>query len=128
MEILIGKPIRQRPEPLSHIDQQSGKVTVWGDIFSIDSRETRDGESVILSIMITDYTGSNILKIIKKKEEAAPLFDLKKGMTIMARATPPTINTNMTSQSGPTIFPQSNASAARTTSRRSASSCTCIPT
>ncbi|HPD87919.1 MAG TPA: PolC-type DNA polymerase III [Oscillospiraceae bacterium] len=85
MEILIGKPIRQRPEPLSHIDQQSGKVTVWGDIFSIDSRETRDGESVILSIMITDYTGSNILKIIKKKEEAAPLFDLKKGMTIMAR-------------------------------------------
>lgn len=85
MEVLLGKAIRQRPEPLSRIDQQSGKVTVWGDIFQIESRETRDGGSAIFSIMITDYTGSNILKVIKKKEEVGPLFNLKKGMAILAR-------------------------------------------
>ena len=64
MEVIMGRPIKQRPMNLCDVDMQSGRVVVWGDIFSTESRETRDGESVIISVMITDLTSSNILKII----------------------------------------------------------------
>ena len=68
MEVVMGRTIKQRPMKLCDVDMQSGRVVVWGDVFSTESRETRDGESVIVSIMITDLTSSNILKIIAKKK------------------------------------------------------------
>ena len=68
MEVVMGRPIKQRPMKLCDVDMQSGRVVVWGDIFSVESRETRDGESVIISVMLTDLTSSNILKIIAKKK------------------------------------------------------------
>ena len=43
MTLVMGRPVRQRPMKLIDVDMQSGKVTVWGDIFAVDSRETRDG-------------------------------------------------------------------------------------
>ena len=70
---------------LADVDMQSGKVVVWGDIFFADSRETRDGESVIISIMITDLTGSNTLKIIAKKKDAENVLALKPGMTLLVQ-------------------------------------------
>lgn len=85
MTVVIGRPIKQRPMKLADVDMQSGKVVVWGDIFSADSRETRDGESVIISIMITDLTGSNTLKIIAKKKDAENVLALKPGMTLLVQ-------------------------------------------
>lgn len=85
MTVIMGKPIKQRPMKLSDVDMQSGKVVVWGDIFSTDSRETRDGESVIVSIMITDLTDSNTLKIIAKKKDAENVLALKPGMTLLVQ-------------------------------------------
>ena len=85
MTVIMGKPIKQRPMKLSDVDMQSGKVVVWGDIFSTDSRETRDGESVIVSIMITDLTDSNTLKIIAKKKDAENILALKPGMTLLVQ-------------------------------------------
>ena len=69
MEVVMGRPIKQRPMKLCDVDMQSGRVVIWGDIFSVESRETRDGESVIITVMLTDLTSSNILKIIAKKKE-----------------------------------------------------------
>ncbi|MBQ3560505.1 MAG: PHP domain-containing protein [Oscillospiraceae bacterium] len=83
MEVVLGRPIKQRPMKLCDVDMQSGRVVVWGDIFSIESRETRDGESVIVSVMITDLTSSNILKIIAKKKEAEAVLALKNGDTVV---------------------------------------------
>ena len=83
MEVVMGRPIKQRPMKLCDVDMQSGRVVVWGDIFSVESRETRDGESVIVSIMLTDLTSSNILKIIAKKKEAEEVLSLKSGDTIV---------------------------------------------
>ncbi|MBR2640814.1 MAG: PHP domain-containing protein, partial [Oscillospiraceae bacterium] len=83
MEVVMGRPIKQRPMKLCDVDMQSGRVVIWGDIFSVESRETRDGESVIITVMLTDLTSSNILKIIAKKKEAEGVLALKSGDTVV---------------------------------------------
>ena len=85
MTVVMGRLIKQRPTPLSEVDQLSGKVTVWGDIFKVDSHETRDGQNIIVSILFTDNTSSNALKIYMKKDEAKPLLALEPGQTIVVR-------------------------------------------
>ena len=85
MKTLLGKPIKQRPMRLCDVGAQSGRVVVWGDIFSFETKETRDGESVIITMMITDLTGSNTIKIITKKKNADDISALKTGMTILVQ-------------------------------------------
>ena len=85
MKTLLGKPIKQRPMRLCDVGAQSGRVVVWGDIFSFETKETRDGESVIITMMITDLTGSNTIKIITKKKNADNISALKTGMTILVQ-------------------------------------------
>ncbi len=84
-EVLIGKPIKDRPVELSQVSAETGRVVVWGEIFAVDSRLTRNEDKVIISIDFTDYTSSNTLKIfddVKKKES----YDkLKKGTNILVR-------------------------------------------
>jgi DNA polymerase-3 subunit alpha (Gram-positive type) len=81
-EVIVGKPIKERPIEQSKVTAESGRVVVWGEIFAVDSRLTRREDKIILSIDFTDYTGSNTLKIfddVKKKED----YDkLKKGVCI----------------------------------------------
>ncbi len=84
-QILKGSKINENPIPIETLNAESGKVTVWGDVFNIDERESRDGEKIILSIYLTDYTNSVILKIIEKKEKAEPLKEIKKGSTLVVR-------------------------------------------
>ncbi|MBS5659754.1 MAG: PolC-type DNA polymerase III [Clostridiales bacterium] len=84
-EVVIGKAIAEQPISLSEVTMESGRICVWGDIFAIESRESRDGSKVILSINITDYTGSNTLKVIMDKAKAEPLMELKKGQTVLVK-------------------------------------------
>ncbi|MFT9076300.1 PolC-type DNA polymerase III [Ethanoligenens sp.] len=81
--VLFGRVVRGEVQLLENVTQESGKVTVWGDVFGLDVRETRDGKKYIVSFNITDYTSSNTVKIIKDKEKLEPLLaKLKNGMTI----------------------------------------------
>lgn len=84
--ILTGREIRPSEPPVSMdtLSSESGKVTVLGDIFSIERRVTRDGKRIIITVMITDYSGSITVKIIEmtKKGEAI-LSELKNGMTLL---------------------------------------------
>ena len=83
VKAVVGKPVKQKTTPLCELGPDSTRVVVWGDIFQIDSRETRDGARLIMSVYFTDYTGSNMLKIIVEKEKAKPYESLSKGMTIL---------------------------------------------
>ncbi len=85
LSVVTGRAIKEKPVSLDSIDAESGKVIVWGDIFSVDSRESRDGSKVILAIHFTDYTSSNVIKIIAEKEKAAVYESLTKGKTILVR-------------------------------------------
>ena len=39
---LYGRPAKAKPVPISRITPDIGSVTVWGEIFSEDSKLTRD--------------------------------------------------------------------------------------
>ena len=80
---------------LGEITEETDEVVVWGDIFSVDTREIKNG-SMIGMFYITDYTGSYTMKIFASSragkfnkfprsrfEEALPY--LKKGATIVVR-------------------------------------------
>ncbi len=71
--------------PISTISADSGSAMIWGDIFSLDLRTTRDGKKYIVSIMITDYTSSMTIKIIDSIEACKPIELLKKGKTIIVK-------------------------------------------
>ena len=48
---------------LEKVTPDAGNVTIWGEIFDLEERFTRDKSKKIYSIKITDYTGSMTLKL-----------------------------------------------------------------
>lgn len=64
---------------------ETGTAIVWGEIFDIGVRETRDKRRKIYSIEITDYTGSVTLKIIQEVQMCKALDALKKGESLLVR-------------------------------------------
>ena len=77
--------IHGEAEPISQISQASGKVIIWGQIFSIESRDTKDNKKKIISISITDFTGSVSVKVIDTNERCEPILNLKNGTAILVR-------------------------------------------
>ena len=55
------KSIKGEPVAINTLGEDSGKVIVKGQVFDIESRETRSGK-LIYSIDITDYTSSITVK------------------------------------------------------------------
>ncbi|WRS26201.1 PolC-type DNA polymerase III [Oscillospiraceae bacterium MB08-C2-2] len=85
MQIIKGKAIRTTPLPLNEVTAESGTVAVWGEVFSVDKRVTRDGSKAIYSMNFTDYTSSNTLKIFEEVAKCEPLDSLSPGAVIAAR-------------------------------------------
>lgn len=84
MITLYGNPPKGKPRPLQEVNLESGEVTIWGDIFKIDSRKSRDEKTLILSVYVTDYTGSYCVKIIGRfDKKTKPLEQLKVGNTVV---------------------------------------------
>lgn len=81
--VVMGKMIRTRPTPMREPLEEGGRCVVWGEIFSQERRETRDGQKVICTIYITDRTGSNILKLILEKQKSAVLDALQEGDAVL---------------------------------------------
>ncbi len=82
---LWGRIIKSKTQPIKTLSYDSGKVTVWGDIFNMETKVTKSGDKNIISLFITDYTSSVTLKIFAPIAECKPLETLKKGMTIIAK-------------------------------------------
>lgn len=66
---VLGQVPRGKITPLREAALDMGSLVVWGEIFSVESKETRDKARKIYSIDITDYTGSTTLKIIQDARE-----------------------------------------------------------
>lgn len=79
------RPIKGTPVPIGSLGLDSGSAVIWGDIFSVDCRDTRDKNHFIMSIAITDYTGSINLKIFDELSLKPKLGDLKPGMTVLVQ-------------------------------------------
>ncbi|MBE6734788.1 MAG: PolC-type DNA polymerase III [Ruminococcaceae bacterium] len=82
---LWGRIIKPKTVPINTLSMDSGKVTVWGDIFNMETKVTKSGDKNIITIQITDYTGSVALKVFAPIPECKPLDALSKGKTVVAR-------------------------------------------
>ena len=62
---------------------QSGKLTIWGDVFFMD---IHDGWNKVITVSITDYSGSVNLKIRVQKGQKSDKWEaLKNGNTLVVR-------------------------------------------
>lgn len=86
-EPIYGKRIHAHPLAIEDLKKEESTVTVWGDVLFSESKETKDGKRIILSMAITDYTNSVMLKAILDKEKAAPLLEIGKGSTLLVNGT-----------------------------------------
>ena len=124
---LYGRPAKAKPVPISRITPDIGSVTVWGEIFSVDSKLTRDQNRKIYSINITDYTSSIMLKIIELVAQCKMLDTLKKGMSILVRGDVEYDKYDREIVLRPKGISTGNSSRWWTMRRKSAWNCICIP-
>ena len=81
--VLFGNKIKSKPIPISDVTIDSGRVTIWGDVFKLDKRSSKDNRLDIITMCVTDYTGSYSLKVIEDKEKTKRLHAVEVGMTLL---------------------------------------------
>ncbi len=57
-QMVFGSPIRERPTPLNKLEADGSWATVWGEVFSYETKDNRDGTKTRHTFNITDYTSS----------------------------------------------------------------------
>ncbi|AQQ53722.1 PolC-type DNA polymerase III [Planococcus lenghuensis] len=83
----LGIPIKPEEQitEIKLIQDEERRVTVEGYVFDAEVRELRSGRS-LLTVKITDYTDSILVKMFSRdKEDAELMAKAKKGMWIRAR-------------------------------------------
>lgn len=71
------------PADISTITEKSGRVFIVGDVFNLESKETRDGKRLIITLSVTDYNGSIIVKILEMTPRGRALMEnLKTKLTL----------------------------------------------
>ncbi len=83
MRPLYGRVTKGKIIPIEKIAYDTGRTTVWGDVFNLEWKETRSGDKNIITFDITDYTGSTTVKVFNGKNECRVLESIKKGSTII---------------------------------------------
>ncbi len=80
-EVIMGRSIKDKPVPMSEITLESGRVTVKGKVFAVDSREIQKRNAFVLSFDITDNTGSiRVSKYMSDENAGEIVSKIKKGM------------------------------------------------
>lgn len=80
---LTGNIIKSKPVKILEIKKEAKNITIWGDVFYVNERLSRDGTKKIYSINVTDYTSSMTLKIIAEKDKWETLKKIKNDSTLL---------------------------------------------
>ncbi|QEK13623.1 PolC-type DNA polymerase III [Crassaminicella thermophila] len=84
-EIIIGKKFNDPIIPIPNINEESGVVSIKGEIFDVECKELKNGKNLFV-LSVTDYKGSIAVKIFAKKEQLDTLSqNLNKGKYIKVR-------------------------------------------
>ncbi|MGE4282191.1 MAG: PolC-type DNA polymerase III [Clostridia bacterium] len=84
-QVIYGKKVTGEVISISSVNQESGKVVIQGDIFSVEIREIR-GEKYIVSFDITDYISSMTVKFFSDKEKIGEIEqNIKSGIRVKIR-------------------------------------------
>ena len=83
---LFGSLVKGRPKAIKDCLPEDGEVVVWGDVFSLETRASKDGRYSIINFNITDYTSSYPVKVFGEKKKCEDLVaNLKDGKTVLVR-------------------------------------------
>ena len=83
--LIYGSGFDDEPEAIASVSEEPHEVTVRGEVFASESRETRSGRC-ILTVSVTDYTDSMRMKLwFDKEEEAAFSAAFKNGSTFLIK-------------------------------------------
>ncbi len=83
---LFGTLVKGKPKPINECLPEDGEVVVWGDVFSLETRESKDGRYSIINFNITDYTSSYPVKVFGERKKCEELVaNLKDGKTVLVR-------------------------------------------
>lgn len=80
---IYGRITKGKMIPISTIAYDTGRATVWGDVFAKEVKTTRSGDKYIITLDITDYTGSVTCKIFDSITNCAALESIKENSTII---------------------------------------------
>ena len=80
---LYGRSIRGKMLPIKNLSDGTKGAVVWGDVIETEKRITKNNKNAIITIDVTDYTGSVTVKLFCGVKEAAALDGLKAGKTIV---------------------------------------------
>lgn len=84
LKSIHGKAIKEMPKSIADVSTDDGIITVWGDVFKTEVRETRRGNSKIFDFDITDYTSSVSVKMFEDKRLIDALCEkISKGNTVV---------------------------------------------
>ncbi|MBR4282679.1 MAG: PHP domain-containing protein, partial [Clostridia bacterium] len=85
--LIMGRKINRKPTPICEVTPEDGSNVIWGKVFSIEERETRDKRSFRYKVFVTDNTGSYTLSfMVEKADPSFALIEkkLKKGACLLA--------------------------------------------
>ncbi|MBE5769362.1 MAG: PolC-type DNA polymerase III [Clostridiales bacterium] len=60
---IMGRSIADRPVEMKELASDSGLVVVQGDIFKLETKELKGGETLLVTFAVTDYTSSILCKV-----------------------------------------------------------------
>ncbi len=89
-KVIYGEKIQanKHPVPIADITPESGSVLVWGEVFSLDVRSTKDGRNRIITFNFSDTSGSYSAKIFGDNSSTNYIVEkLSDGMTVLIRGT-----------------------------------------
>ncbi len=59
---IFGRAIADRPVEIKELTSESGLTVIQGDIFLLETRELKGGETLLVTFAVTDYTSSVLCK------------------------------------------------------------------
>ena len=80
---IYGRMPKGKISPIANVSTEDGKVTIWGEIFLLETKITRDGSRKIYTINITDYSSSMTLKLLMNINDCKAVDTLAKGMSVI---------------------------------------------
>ncbi len=83
--VIYGKYFEDEPIDISGVGDDPREITIRGEVFGAESRETRTGR-IIFTISVTDYTDSLRVKLwFDKEDEAAYSSAFRNGSTFLIK-------------------------------------------
>ncbi|TYQ13037.1 UNVERIFIED_CONTAM: DNA polymerase-3 subunit alpha (Gram-positive type) [Acetivibrio alkalicellulosi] len=84
-DVVIGKSFNESMVNISEVTQDSGRISVLGEIFRTEIRELKSGKFLYIFDM-TDYTGSLTVKLFVDKEKIGGIKEeIREGLCVKVR-------------------------------------------